>query len=52
VTFSGLDSGRKTHWFGQDVPAKDISAGVQGFWAHYWGALLGLPLFLLPGPQR
>jgi DNA-binding CsgD family transcriptional regulator len=36
VTFSGLDSGRKTHWFGQDVPAKDISAGVQGFWAHYW----------------
>jgi DNA-binding CsgD family transcriptional regulator len=36
VTFSGLDSGRKTHWFGQDVPAKDISGGVQGFWTHYW----------------
>ena len=37
VTFSGLDSGRQAHWFGQDVPAKDISDGVQGFWAHYWG---------------
>ena len=36
VTFSGLDSGRRAHWFGQDVPAKDISDGVQGFWAHYW----------------
>jgi len=36
VAFSGLDSGRQTHWFGQDVPAKDISAGVQEFWSHYW----------------
>ena len=31
VTFSGLDSARQTHWFGQDVPARDISGGVQGF---------------------
>ena len=36
VTFSGLDSARQTHWFGQDVPARDISGGVQGFWGHYW----------------
>jgi hypothetical protein len=36
VAFSGLDSGRRSHWFGQDVPAKDLSGGVQGFWAHYW----------------
>jgi DNA-binding CsgD family transcriptional regulator len=36
VAFYGLDSGRKTHWFGQDVPAEDISAGVHGFWARYW----------------
>jgi DNA-binding CsgD family transcriptional regulator len=36
VAFSGLDSGRQAHWFGQDVPAKDISGGVQEFWAHYW----------------
>ena len=36
VAFSGLDSARRTHWFGQDVPAKDLSGGVQGFWAHYW----------------
>ena len=36
VTFSGLDSGRQTYWFGQDVPAKDLSDRVQGFWAHYW----------------
>jgi hypothetical protein len=36
VAFSGLDSGRQAHWFGQDVPALDISEGVQGFWAHYW----------------
>jgi DNA-binding CsgD family transcriptional regulator len=35
LAFSGLDSARQTHWFGQDVPAKDISGGVQGFWAHY-----------------
>src|SRR5262245_37609320 len=36
VAVSGLDSSQQTHWFGQDVPAKDISDGVQGFWAHYW----------------
>src|SRR6516164_11117626 len=36
VAFSGLDSARQTYWFGQDVPARDLSGGVQGFWAHYW----------------
>jgi len=36
VAFSGLDSARQAHWFGQDVPAKDLSDRVQGFWAHYW----------------
>ena len=36
VAFYGLDSARRAHWFGQDVPAKDMSDGVQGFWAHYW----------------
>jgi len=39
VAFYGLDSARQTHWFGQDVPAKDISDGVQGFWEHYWDCL-------------
>ena len=36
VAFCGLDSGRQAYWFGQDVPARDISEGVEGFWAHYW----------------
>jgi DNA-binding CsgD family transcriptional regulator len=36
VAFYGLDSARQAHWFGQDVPAKDLSDGVQAFWAHYW----------------
>ena len=35
VAFCGLDSARRAHWFGQDVPARDLSGGVQGFWAHY-----------------
>jgi len=29
VAFSGLDSSQQTHWFGQDVPAKDISDGCR-----------------------
>jgi len=42
VAFYGLDSGRQTHWFGQDVPAsalttidhrlRDTPCGVRGFW--------------------
>jgi DNA-binding CsgD family transcriptional regulator len=35
VAFFGLDSGRQAHWFGQDVPDKDMS-GALGFWVHYW----------------
>ncbi len=35
VAFFGLDSGREAYWFGQDVPAKDLS-GAQGFWVYYW----------------
>ena len=35
VVFFGLDSGREAYWFGQDVPAKDMS-GAQGFWVYYW----------------
>ena len=30
VAFYGLDSTRQSYWFGQDVPAKDISGGMRG----------------------
>jgi DNA-binding CsgD family transcriptional regulator len=43
VAFFGLDSGRETYWFGQDVPAKDLS-GAQGFWVYYWDC----PFFSYP----
>ncbi len=38
ISFFGLDSGKRTAWFGQGIPADD-DGDMDAFWVHYWDCL-------------